>query len=68
MLLSQDMEENDYLDNREIKSVVEKYFNIESCHCGGIYFNLLPLDCDKLERKIKNTENSGRLEKESCQF
>ncbi|WP_017733541.1 hypothetical protein [Nafulsella turpanensis] len=45
--------ENEGLDDKEIESVVGKYFTIESCHFGEIYFNLLQVDWDKLQRKLK---------------
>ena len=41
------------LDDREIESVVKKYFSLDSCYYGEIYFNLLSEDWDKLERKLK---------------
>lgn len=51
--LSRSVCENEGLDDREIESVVGKYFTIESYHFGEIYFNLLPVDWNKLERKLK---------------
>lgn len=51
--LSRSVCENESLEDKEIESVVGKYFTVESCHLGEIYFKLLPVDWDKLERKLK---------------
>ena len=51
--LSRSVCENEGMDDREIESIVGKFFTVESCYCGEIYFNLLPVDWDKLERKLK---------------
>ena len=51
--LSRSVCESEWLVDKEIESVVSKYFTVISCHCGEIYFNLLPADWDKLERKLK---------------
>ena len=51
--LSRNVGEETCVDDREIESVVGKYFQIDSYHEGDIYFNLLDDGWDKLERKMK---------------
>ena len=51
--LSQNICENVKWNDRGIESVVGKYFLVESYHNGEIYFNLLPEDLDRLQRKLK---------------
>ena len=51
--LSQNIDEYRFVDDREIESVAKNYFAVESCYCGEIYFNLIPVDWDRLQRKMK---------------
>ena len=51
--MSRNIEEDGFLDDREIEKVLKEYFKVDACFDGEVYFDLPPKDWDLLETKLK---------------